>query len=54
MGAALLMACLAPSASAFESLPPGNSVHDQVTQAAAAPLGWNGTGLDALQQAVRA
>jgi hypothetical protein len=29
-------------------------VHDQITLAAATPLGWNGTGLDALQQAVRA
>ncbi|MCA1810435.1 MAG: hypothetical protein LC623_00285 [Halobacteriales archaeon] len=54
VGAALLLAALAPSASAFESTPPGTSVHDQATAAAATPLGWSGSGLDALQQAVRA
>ncbi|HEX2066984.1 MAG TPA: hypothetical protein VHI93_09250 [Candidatus Thermoplasmatota archaeon] len=54
LGAALLLAALAPSASAFESTPPGDSVHDQATAAGAASLGWNGTGLEALQHAVRA
>lgn len=38
---------------ALESLPAGSSVHDEVTALAAAPLGFEGKGLEALQEAVR-
>ena len=43
-----------PGAHAFESVPPGSSPHDQVTEAAATPLGWSGDALKALQEAVLA
>jgi hypothetical protein len=51
LAAAVLL--LAPSAAAFESIPPGDSAHDHITAQAAEPLGWTGRGLDGLQQAVR-
>ena len=44
---------LVPHATAFTTLPPGSSRHDQITEEAAAPLGFNGNSLQALQQAVR-
>lgn len=52
--AATLLVGAIPSAQAFESLPPGSSPHDHVTAEAATPLGWNGDGLKALQEAVLA
>lgn len=51
---ALTLAGLPHPVAAFESIPPGDSVHDHITADAATPLGWNGTGLDGLQKAVRA
>ncbi|MHB8633449.1 MAG: DUF1761 domain-containing protein [Thermoplasmatota archaeon] len=42
-----------PPATGFAGPPPGSSPHDQITAEAAAPLGFNGHSLQALQQAVR-
>lgn len=51
----LFVAILAsPSVQAFESIPPGSSPHERITEAAASPLGWSGEGLKALQVAVLA
>ncbi len=40
-------------ATAFTTLPPGSSPHDQITAEAAGPIGFQDQGLQALQQAVR-
>ncbi len=50
----LSFSVLFPTASAFESVPPGDSVHDHITADAATPLGWNSTSLPGLQKAVLA
>lgn len=51
--ACLLLSLAALPASAFRSLPPGTSVHDEITAQAGAAVGVTGKGLEALQQAVR-
>ncbi|HUR62144.1 MAG TPA: hypothetical protein VM286_07250 [Candidatus Thermoplasmatota archaeon] len=52
--AAWCLASIPQPAAAFESTPFGDSPHDHITSEAARPLGWEGRGLDGLQQAVRA
>lgn len=42
-----------PGATAFASAPPGSSVHDELVEAGAAPLGWPAAAIERLQQAVR-
>lgn len=48
----LVCALLVPSAAAFTSVPPGSSVHDEIT-AVAKDAGWSDGATKALQQAVR-
>ncbi len=50
--AVLLAIVSLPAASAFDSVPPGSSVHDEVT-AVAGDAGWPAHAVEALQQAVR-
>lgn len=52
LAAGLLLLLLAPVAGAFASVPPGSSVHDDIT-AAATEAGFSDKATEALQQAVR-
>jgi hypothetical protein len=52
LAAGLLLLALAPVAGAFSSVPPGSSVHDDIT-AAAKEAGFSDKATEALQQAVR-
>lgn len=49
----LVALLLAPTAAAFDSVPPGSSVHDAITADAARSLQFPAAAVDALQQATR-
>jgi hypothetical protein len=49
-----LLAALSLPAAAFSSVPPGGSVHDEITESAARTVGWPPDAIDDLQGAVAA
>lgn len=53
MRAWLLLVVFLPTAAAFLPVPPGDSVHDQITAEAAEAVAWPEDGVAALQEAVR-